>query len=870
VKPLETEVSRRPEVSGLPLDGTSPAGRLLGNGRWVTLLTAAGGGFSSLDGIALTRWRGDRVSDADGAFVYLRDLDTHGVRSLAHQPCRVPAERYDVTERPGVVTFTRRDDGLEASLDVCVVPGMQAELRRVTLRDHSGRARRIELTSYVEVVLHHAAADAAHPAFAKLFVQTQRASDPDALLARRRPRSPDESYPWLAHAVAGQRADQFETDRARFIGRGGSLAEPTALASGATLSGSVGNVLDPVLALRRVVRLEPNGFGSLTFVLAADAERDGVLALVRRLGEPLAVESAFAAAEDHALAELDRLGLSLDEAERAQALAVGMLYRVPELRASPVVLALAGSPQPAPPVAVPPGAWPVFVDARGEETGIALPALVRAQRLWETFGIRTAVMVLRDERTAPATPSLDGVQFVDASRVAPAFLDRWLADARLVLGPAGEPGATTGRSAARRRNGAGPRIARPASRAGSRNDTSGLTRGVDSPGAATWLAEPLLAWNGHGGFSEDGNEYVIRMPMTTPGRLRRPPLPWTNVLASERFGCLVSDTGAGPTWSRNSREHRLTPWCNDPVLDPHEEAVHVRDEDSGRFWSPLPGPTPGVGDYETRHGFGYSLFRHAGEGLEHETLVFVARNDPVKVVRVRLTNRTAGSRRLSLFSYQRLVLGVDPPASAHHVITEYSVEADALLAHGRARLPEGGVAFAAVVAPGGLLAHHVTGDRAAYLGRHGDIADPLAVASTRTLDDRTGAALDPCFAQQVLLELPAGATIECSFLFGEADHAEAARAVVHRYRIAGAIDAAAEEVRSFWSHLLGAVRPGAQRLDALPDARLPHVGPHRVLPVGRRVRLPGPAPGFSGVPDRLARAHAGPDPPARRPPVRGG
>src|SRR5204862_460748 len=123
--------------------------------------------------------------------------------------------------------------------------------------------------------------------------------------------------------------------------------------------------------------------------------------------------------------------------------------------------------------------------------------------------------------------------------------------------------------------------------------------------------EPLRFDKGLGGFAADGSEYVIRSP-------ERPPMPWVNVIANPRFGFLVSESGAGCSWSRNSHEHRLTPWYNDPVVDPHGEAVYVRDEEAGVFWSPLPGPVPGGASYEVRHGFGYTRFRHASLPEEAE------------------------------------------------------------------------------------------------------------------------------------------------------------------------------------------------------------------------------------------------------------
>ena len=674
------------EETALPLDGPAITGRLLGNDRWSTLITAAGTGFARLDDVALTRWRGDRVSDEDGWALYLRDLEDNAFWSLGHQPCRRPADRYAAFARPGVVTIVRRDRELEARLEVCVLPDAPAELRRITLRDHAGRARRIELTSCLEVVLQDAAADHSHPAFSKLFVQTEREVEPFALIAHRRPRSPGDRHPWLAHGIAGGRAAEVETDRARFLGRGGSRAEPAVLAPGARLSGTVGNVLDPILALRQTVTVPANGFVTLTFVLAAGNDRGAALAPLQRLTAPLAVEAAFARAEDHAQAVL---AVAKNDGE----LEGDPNARVAELYGAPA----SGHATLAPLAPLPPRA-----------AAPASPAVVRAAR--------------------------DGAR----------------ADGIAVRG----------------------------------------------------LTESLRHFNGYGGFSEDGTEYVIRLTRQPDGALRRPPAPWTNVLANERFGCIVSETGAGPTWSVNSRERRITPWSNDPILDPHDEAFYVREHDSGRFWSPMPGPAPGAGDYETRHGFGVTTFRYTGEGLEHETTVHVDREQPVKIVHVRLRNLTDRVRRLSLVSYQRLVLGGQAEETAAGIRTEFQVEAGALLAR---RGEEEAVAFAAVIAPGGFRGYHVSGDRERFLGRFGTAERPRALAAPN-LDDRTGCGLDPCFAQQVVVEIAPGDTAECAFLLGEVANAEAVGPLIAAFRTPGALDASRTAITTFWHELLGTLQ----------------------------------------------------------------
>ncbi|UCE03059.1 MAG: glycosyl transferase, partial [Candidatus Latescibacterota bacterium] len=325
------------------------------------------------------------------------------------------------------------------------------------------------------------------------------------------------------------------------------------------------------------------------------------------------------------------------------------------------------------------------------------------------------------------------------------------------------------------------------------------------------------------GFAADGSEYVVRLRSDATGALTYPPRPWINVIANEGFGFLVSETGAGCTWSRNSREHRLTPWSNDPVLDPHGEALYVRDEESGAFWSLFAGPAPAAGDYEMRHGFGYSVCQHTSHELEQRTLLFVPLHTALKITTIRLTNRSARRRTLSLFAYRRLVLGATSADSARFVVTELDSESNAVLARNPlAGAFAGGVTFAAVAPSDHAV--HFTCDRTAFVGRNGTPAEPAALRGIAVLDGRAGAGLDPCIAQQVVLEVQAGETAELCLLFGEANSVEDVRSTVARYADVDVTESALEEVRGFWRRLLSQIRvtTPARALDILIQGWLPY------------------------------------------------
>jgi cellobiose phosphorylase len=751
---------------------SSPAAgaRLLSNGRFTTLITPAGTGYADVAGCALSRWQGDPVADGDGSFIYLRDLDSGTFWSIGMRPLAPAGAVFTSGADDGMAWIGCTHDGIEARLEIAVAADADRELRTLRLRNLGAAARRIEVTSYLEVVLNARAAEASHPAFSKLFVQTEWDAASGALLAHRRPRGADEAGLWLVQAVHGGSDPQFDTDRKRFIGRGGSLAAPRPLVGSEPLAGTAGNVLDPAFALRRSVHIEAGAGAVLQYVLGTTPERAAALALAATAG---ATEAAAQGAAERRRRLMSEAGIDARQADTYEELAAALLYGEPGLRGAPPddcgsAAGLAAFRLPA---------GHALCVARAASAGDpVVTGLLAAARYWQAQGLPLHLVVIGsladwDGRTGPAT-------LLDPARVTRDTLDHVAWRARAVIAgslprfitaaPAAPPACPSAPAAA-----PAAREARPA----------------------------LRFFNGNGGFAADGKEYVVRLDWDGKTHTR-PPLPWTNVIANEQVGVIVSETGAGTTWSRNSREHRLTPWFNDPVCDPHGEALYLRDEADGACWSPLPGPMPAAADYEAAHGFGYTTFRHLSHGLEQESTVFVPRHDPVKIVRIVLRNRGSAARTVSLFSYQQLVLGGTPADSGRHVATAY--EDGVLLATNAMAGPfADGVTFATLVAPGADAASF-SADRSAFLGAYGSVAAPAALAQP-ALDGAVGAGLDPCAAFQVKLTIAPGASVECAVLLGEAVGRDAALTLARRYRAPGRVEAALLETCEFWRHATGAI-----------------------------------------------------------------
>ena len=778
------------------LHDSTPHSRVLSNGRYYTIVTGNGTGFSQCGEIAVTRWSGDRVAGCDGVLAYLRDVDSGEVWSIGASPVGEIGGTFYARCGAGTVTLGRRHEGIEATCEVAVASDADAEVRFFVLRNRASTLRRIELTVYAEIVAGHRGADLAHPAFAKLFVQTSFDSETSVVTARRRPRSSEETPVWAAATLAGEGDLEIETDRAAFLGRGRSYQRPAALSSRDRLGGTTGSVLDPVFALRRTVELAPGREVPLVFVLAAGAGASGdtLAATVTSLRDRVLATGAKDIVRASAAAERarrKRLQISNEQADLAQELAGAMVYALPALAAPAADREQADfADNPLGALGTPHDALLAVLPLRHDE-GARAAAVVSMAGYLASLGMKVSVVLLCEEDGCSSAscihrsiPHDSGAHVAVAVRaelgpVKTATLRaqaHWLVDQSLPeLADAGEE-TVRGRSLR-------ARIVKPEEPSPSR--------------------DKLLSDNGYGGFSKDGREYVMRVgpaAFTDPKGGAVPPMPWANIVANERFGFLVTETGAGYTWGGNSRQHKITPWSNDPVLDPHGEALYLRDNANGRYWSPLPGPAPSGAWSEARHGMGWSRWVQRSEALEQTVTTFVAGEDPVRITCVRVSNRGSRERSLSLYSFARLVLGVEPVEASRFVITSES--SGILLARNpRSEDHTSEFAFAAVLSGPGQVSW--TTDRQAFVGRGGTMQAPRAVAAGGSLDGTIGG--DPCFAFEVPIVLPARGETEVVFALGHAVDTDQAAALVTKLREDGAASAALEESRATWRDLTSAL-----------------------------------------------------------------
>ncbi|MBU9888346.1 MAG: cyclic beta 1-2 glucan synthetase [Candidatus Omnitrophica bacterium] len=770
----------------------------LSNGRYHVMVTNGGGGYSRWQDLAVTRWSEDSALDNDGTFIYLRDMESGDFWSAAYQPTHKKPKSYEALFSQARVEFKRRDHQIDTHTEVAVSPEDDIELRRVTISNRSRNKRIIEVTSYAEVVLNSPASDQAHRSFSNLFVQTEIIRSHQAILCRRRSRSEKEKFPLMLHlmAVHGDAivGASYETDRSKFIGRGRTVADPIAMQGRENLSDSEGSVLDPSISIRSRIALAPDESAVIDYVTGICESREAAQALMEKYRDRNLADRVFDLAWTHGQVALQQINATEAAAQLYGRLASAILYSNPAWRANASILRKNSRGQP--------DLWGhgisgdlpiVLVRIENQDNIDLVMQMMQAHAFWRMKGLLVDLVIWNEDSSVyrdQLGERISGMIVADAEetaiRAGGIFLgraDQMSEEDRILM-------QTVARIVITDRGGTLAEQLGEMTQPKSRSLPFLPTRKDDSDDEVKGPPEraDLVHFNGLGGFTQDGREYVM-----ITKRSKTTPAPWVNVLANRNFGTVVSESGSAYTWSENAHEFRLTPWKSDPVSDASGEAFYIRDEESGRFWSPTPLPATGKTLYTSRHGFGYSVFEHVENGIVSELTVFVSVEQSVKYSILKIRNSSGRRRTLSATAYYEVVMGTFRDKYHTHVVTEIDPKSGALFALNPYNKEFAGrVVFLDVSEP----TRFVSGDRMEFIGRNGAMASP-SVMRREKLSGRVGAGIDPCLSTQVQFEIEDGHEKEVLFTFGSGKTVDEARELLRRF---SGIPAGRQELANVWEY----------------------------------------------------------------------
>lgn len=787
-----------------PADGVAPgpAVGLLSNGRYSVLITAAGAGYGSWRGLDVTRWRQDCTRDCWGQFCYVRDRTHNKIWSIGKQPIFQPDNVYESAFFGDRAEFRCLAEDIEVSWAVCVAPDIDAEVRMLKISNHGTTTRNLDLTSYAEVCLNNHRADRAHPAFTNLFVETQFDPKTGALLARRRPRSAEEKPVWAVHVSAssaqGRQLLEHETDRLKFLGRGRTNEDPLTFERSASLSGTVGPVLDPIFSLRTPIHLQPGAMERVAFVTGAADSEAMAQTIAAQYSSLDAADKAFSDAAESYRKESQDSNLTPDEVALFNRLAGGIVF-VDSAHRDASALGEGPLSREALWIHGISGDLPIVlarIEAGGDESLIR--KVMQAHEFISSRGLRFD-LVLLDGREVGSAERLVGeltsgpqAELVDKRGGIYVLSAAEVPDDRkdAITIAAGTVVSNNGGSLANQLNGR-QGAATPRSR-------GSTFRSRETPMEhAAGTGTDLLYWNGFGGFGKDGGEYVIVLD----GVEIQTPMPWCNVIANPEFGCLTSEGGLGYTWAGNSQMNRLTPWSNDPVSDPPSEIVYVRDEETGELWTPTPLPLGRGAVVAVRHGQGYSRYESDSRLLHQELTVHVPSKDPIKIIHLALRNEGPQARHLTATYFAEWVLGVQREDATMQIVCERDLQSQAIIARNIWESDFGArLAFAATSRD----LRSATCDRSEFFGIYGSPSQPEGLENP-DFAGHFGSLADPCAALTVDISMAPGESAEVVFVLGQADSLDQVHTLVRKYaEPKGARDSLAMVSRQ-WDGILNAI-----------------------------------------------------------------
>jgi cellobiose phosphorylase len=781
-----------------------PRAHWLSNENYSVMVTSDGDGFSRYKNMMLNRWRSD-VHASSGSYIYICSVGERKYWSATYKPTCVEPEQYQAIFSHHQMEFVRRDGDLTTHTTITLSPTLDVEIRKVTMTNHGDNKAVIEMTSYQEVVADQFLSELSHPAFSKLFIESEYIPDYSMLLCKRRNSAGDENLPYLLHMVKTDaemwQEVEYETDRLRFLGRNNTVENPEVVAINQRLSNAAGFSVDPILSLRMSIVVPASKSVSVSFITGVCLSHDDAVKISEEFNDTYRIQDVIEKFRLQSELELKYLNIHGNQLNAFQDLIGPLFYPSAPYRGlaesirrnwmnqkflwrfgvsgdHPILLLKVNSLEEA---GIIKNVLKFYEYLRINNVKVDLILLVEAQE-----GYRLDLTTMLTELTSRLKVYDDHISkpslfILHTNQMETAEVDLLLTVARIVFSE------KTGIYFRQAYEGeiTQKNIKRP-------RHPSLIERKSDQP-IQTNVADESAGefFNGFGRFVNNGTEYEIMLDES-----HRPPKPWINVIANDQFGFQVSETGAGFTWSVNSRENKITSWSNDPVTDPAPEVLYIRDDLTGKVFSPISIGSVVSGLYRVRHGFGYSIFEHEEENIHQELLVYVPLDEPVKIWKLSLTNTEMIQRQLSITLYVEWVLGVDRELSAPFIVTSYSDEKGYLSANSvysyYFRKHQAFMFSSETISA-------YTGDRREFLGGNGSIYRPTGLENK--LSCMTGVGLDPCGVIQIMIVMDPGEKKEIIFGLGQSDNAELVDSLCLKYKDVIQTDLAFDCVKAYWQKI---------------------------------------------------------------------
>lgn len=784
-----------------------PEIQLLSNGSYSLMVSNSGSGYSKKDDMMVYRWKEDVTSDGSGMFFYIKDIKKNKYWSSTYEPCKKEGDKYEAIFSLEKAEFKRKDEDISTHTEIVVSNEDDVEIRKISITNHGDENKVIEITSYCEVTLNDLNSDIVHPAFGNLFIRTEFISNPECIIANRRPRAKGKKKPYVIQTIAlkgnGVGKTQYETSRVNFIGRGKNLTYPKVMEGDTPLQNTVGAVLDPIISMRKRVKIKPGEACTIAYTVGVSDTKEHCIELGNKYCKMDNVERVFELALTQNAVEVKYLGIKSPQANLYQTMAARILYMSPlyEMR-SEYISNIKRSQSSLWKYGISGDVPIVLVVVNKDNHNDIVRQMLNAHEFWSVKGLKVDLVILNLEETGYNQPLQDsiretintshardkqnksgGVFLYSKTTIEKEDIELLMAISRIVI--RGDKGFISNQIKLGTEN---KREMEPLK----------TNNKVCTYKPYKFITNKLSYYNDIGGFDLKNDKYVIKL-----NEGKNTPAPWINVISNKNFGFHVSESGSAYTWYKNSRENKITTWSNDWVCDAPSEALYLRDEESGSIWSVTPKPIRDNGEYIIEHGFGYSNFKHYAQGIIGKMTMFVPKEDNVKLCIISLKNNSNEDRKLSLTYYAQMVLGVVPQHTATHIVTSLNKEKKYIKAQNPYSENFGTLhAYLKIV---GGKEESFTGDRKEFIGKGKGLENPNGLQKIG-LSNSIGGGYDPCLCENSKFSLKKGEEKELLVILGEDETIECVDNIVDKYNNIAKAKEELKNIKKYWKNTLHTIK----------------------------------------------------------------
>lgn len=820
---LDTVESRYYENPTLPY----PCAHVLCNDHYMIMMTTGGVGFSKCNDIMINRWRPDSLCNSYGTIFYIRNLSDKSIWSAGYFPLIKEPEKYQAIFSMDKIEYVRKDELIKTHTEITISPIDNIEVRRITLGNESNEDVEIEVTSFIELSNDTYDSDLAHPAFSKLFNETEYVIGSNMIVGKRRPREENEKKRFVVHFVVCDgkmlKGIEFETDKKRFVGRGNTLANPAAMNSNLALSNKDGQSSDPVLSLRVAVSVGAGISSSVAFFTGYCETWDEILALHQKYTVSYKLGDIFELSRVDSELEMFYLNMTSHQINIIQDIIGAIFYPSNFFRTSGDIIKRNSKNQT--------GLWrfgisgdyPILLLRINNVEDIrAAKDVVMAYEFCKKNLIKVDLVMLNEQeygytdevnsllmgitsnlRMYDENPQKRSLFILQSHMMSIAEQDLLFIASRLVIN------AKTGFSYWFTKEILADKLLAEkrlppyfAKRNYSRllTEENQVENFSNNTNAITIRRAHSEFYNNIGGFTNHGEEYEIRLNAG-----QKTPMPWINVIANEHFGFHISESGSGYSWSGNSRENKLTTWSNDPVMDPPSEVIYIRDDESGDYTTVTSSPINDGGAYAVSHGHGYSVFEHESIDIKQKMTVFAAQDDPVKIWSTTIKNTADRKREISMTLYVEWVLGVSRESTSPYLVTEMDRPANLMKVRNVYSANFGNI-YAFVSSSEKIVSY--SGNRAEFIGNRGTLQNPEGLRE-KEFTGTEGAGYDPCSAIMVKVTLDPNERKEIIFIMGQTNNEASSpsmNSLVDKYCSLSYAKIELGNVKQSWKSILGQIK----------------------------------------------------------------